>query len=532
MEASIATAASDRAAEPTERPSPAGSRDIAGRALLAGAVLAVAMGLALRLHSASALWLDEALSVNIASLPLPDLVQALRRDGSPPLYYLALHFWMELFGSSDTAVRALSTVFAAGALPATYLVGRRAGGASGGAIALVLLAACPFAVRYATETRMYALLMLLSALWLLALQRCAERPSWDRILAVALASGLLALTHYWAFFVLAAGGAVLLAAAAIDRDARRNRLLCLAGMCCGGVLMLPWLPIMLFQLRHTGTPWAEPPDLNALSQTLRGWTGYQHGSFAAWLLALTSVAVLGLALARKSGDLRETGHRRDPGTALWTRVWPYAGVAVGALVLGVAASRILSSGFAVRYSSPVLIPAIALVAIALTRLPPRERTFATAALVVLGLILSVSGVRDDRRTQAAHTAAEIRDGWAPGDLVVYCPDQLGPAVSRLLPPDVEQVVYPTLAPPQRVDWVDYAQRNAEASPLAAAGVLAQRAPGAVWLVMAKGYRTFDTQCQRLDLYLRVLIGDRTVVQRADGRYFERQTLVRFARATG
>ena len=42
------------------------------------------MGLTVpRLHSGSALWLDEALSVNIARLPAPDLFAALRHDGSP-----------------------------------------------------------------------------------------------------------------------------------------------------------------------------------------------------------------------------------------------------------------------------------------------------------------------------------------------------------------------------------------------------------------------------------------------------------------
>ena len=40
------------------------------------------------------LWLDEALSVNIAKLPLAQLPGALVQDGSPPLYYLVLHYWM------------------------------------------------------------------------------------------------------------------------------------------------------------------------------------------------------------------------------------------------------------------------------------------------------------------------------------------------------------------------------------------------------------------------------------------------------
>ena len=50
-------------------------------------------GLFFYFYTRSDLWLDEALSVNIARLPLVDLHEALRHDGAPPLYYVLLHFW-------------------------------------------------------------------------------------------------------------------------------------------------------------------------------------------------------------------------------------------------------------------------------------------------------------------------------------------------------------------------------------------------------------------------------------------------------
>ena len=50
-----------------------------------------AVGACLRFVTSSPLWLDEALSVNIASLPLDEVSGALRRDGHPPLFYLLLH---------------------------------------------------------------------------------------------------------------------------------------------------------------------------------------------------------------------------------------------------------------------------------------------------------------------------------------------------------------------------------------------------------------------------------------------------------
>ena len=57
-------------------------------------------------------WIDEGLSVGIADRPLGDIPHALRLDGSPPLYYLLLHLWMQVAGTSEEATRALSVVFA------------------------------------------------------------------------------------------------------------------------------------------------------------------------------------------------------------------------------------------------------------------------------------------------------------------------------------------------------------------------------------------------------------------------------------
>src|SRR4051812_1269099 len=81
-------------------------------------------------------WIDEGLSVGIADRPLGDIPEALRKDGSPPLYYMLLHFWLDLAGDSEAGVRALSLLFALLAVPAGYWGGRGGGGgAQGGGVA-------------------------------------------------------------------------------------------------------------------------------------------------------------------------------------------------------------------------------------------------------------------------------------------------------------------------------------------------------------------------------------------------------------
>jgi len=78
---------------------------------------------ALRTYTASATWLDETLTINIANPPLRQLRSPLRVDGAPPLYYVLLHGWTQLFGASDLAARSLSGLFSIATLPLAWAAG-------------------------------------------------------------------------------------------------------------------------------------------------------------------------------------------------------------------------------------------------------------------------------------------------------------------------------------------------------------------------------------------------------------------------
>ena len=72
----------------------------------------VIVGCVVRFLTRSPLWLDEALSVDIARLPLGDIPEALRHDGHPPLYYVLLHGWMAAFGEGDDGMAAFAPALA------------------------------------------------------------------------------------------------------------------------------------------------------------------------------------------------------------------------------------------------------------------------------------------------------------------------------------------------------------------------------------------------------------------------------------
>ena len=184
-------------------------------------------------------------------------------------------------------------------------LGLRLGGPRVAAAALLLLAVNPFAVRYATEARMYALVQLLGALALLAVLRALEDPRPARLVPVGLLSGALALTHYWSLFLLAAAAVVLARAGRAGR--RRPRRPARAGRPGGRPAAPAALAArrFLFQLRRTGAPWAQQPHLVDLWYALTAWSG--GGTGPAVVLALLVLGLLVLALV---------GHRQRDAVVL------------------------------------------------------------------------------------------------------------------------------------------------------------------------------------------------------------------------
>lgn len=476
----------------------------------------VAAGVALRFISRSNLWMDEALSVNIAALGVADLLDALRHDGHPPLYYLLLHYWMELFGEGDTAVRALSGVMAVASLPLAWVAGRRLAGRSGARWAIVLVALSPYWIRYATETRMYALVMLLVMAGYLLLDSALARPDPARLAGLGLISGALLLSHYWAFWLLGAVGLALLARAWVLPQARAVTVRVLLAVAAGGVLFLPWLPSFIYQAQNTGTPWAGPMRPLAIAQLtlvdMGGGSNLNEAFFygAGIVLAL----LLALFVLRSDGSRVTLDVRTVPG------VRAILGVAGLTAAIGCVTAYVSSSTFQARYAA-VFIPLLLLAAAyGLTRLPVAARLGLGGLLVALSLVGVGWGLYFER-TQSSEAAAVVDERAGADDVVVYCPDQLGPAYGRAMPDRLVELAYPELDDPARVDWVDYQDRNAAADPQErAARVLEQAGDGDIFVVWSDGFATFGTQCQDLVSYLSMSRPTGLIMGKDAGRFYE------------
>jgi mannosyltransferase len=470
-----------------------------------GLALVVGAGLVLRFWTRSGLWLDEALTVDIARLPLHDLPSYLKRDGAPPLYYVLLHIWIRMFGQSNDAVRSLSGVIAVLTLPVAWLCGLRFGGRAVAWTTLVLVASAPFAVYYATEARMYALVILLTGLGFLALQRAVARPRPGNLVAVALVTAALLYSQYWSLYL--AGVVVLWLIVSIVRARRRGHpeeapWPALIAVGAGFVLFVPWVPTFLYQAKHTGTPWAAPPNFSAVINAVTGFTDNQGSTLATGtnqgrLLAIIYFSMLALALfgVGKTARIVELDLHTRPrsrGTAF---------VVVGTLFAAIAGGILTSSAFSVRYAAVVFLPLILLVALGTTTLlSPRVRVVLVAIAAAAGLVSCAQNVTT-QRTQANQVAAVINSQAKPGDVIGFCPDQLGPSVYRQIddPSQYHMNTFPRETGPAIVDWVDYADAVNAGSPGSYANRLMNEAGTGhhVWLAWMSQYQTYGIKCETI-----------------------------------
>ncbi len=224
----------------------------------------VIAGVALRvlaLADRSLTW-DETYSIFIASQPVTRvLVLTAANEAHPPLYYLLLHWWVQVFGPGEAAARALSVPIGTAIVLVTWMFGRRLIGEAPALLAAALVALAPSQVATAQEARMYGLLALtaLSSWWALwAGMTGGRRASW---VAYAVISAVMLYSHYYGFFVLASHFAFLLWRRAPGDVWRRWTYATIGAL----ALFMPWLPALPMQF-GTGRAWPvyRPPLTPAL----------------------------------------------------------------------------------------------------------------------------------------------------------------------------------------------------------------------------------------------------------------------------
>ena len=411
----------------------------------AAGLLAVltAASLALRLADFGAgLWMDEGISVGIASHPLGEIPGLLRQDGSPPLYYLVLHGWMALFGTSETATHALSLLCSLVSIPAALWAGWCLFGPRVGWTFAALVAFSPYLSYFATETRMYALVVLLALLATASfLHAFAFRRR--RYLSLFIPSLVLVLyTHNWGLWLAGAAAAALVPCAVAASDRRKVARDAAISFGIVGAAYLPWVPTLLYQAAHTGAPWSPRPLPRQAVSVVADVLGDPHERVLVALLLVAGPVVW--SLLRSSRRLRPA-------------VAATAVMAVVTVGLGWSAAQV-SPAWVPRYLA-VCAPAILLLAAVGLSLAGTRGVVALALILIFWVqpLARVSGLRPrgiaGQKVSVQPLARAVAGRLGPGDLVIVMQMEEVPALAYYLPKALQfATAMGPVADPGIVDW--------------------------------------------------------------------------------
>jgi mannosyltransferase len=195
-----------------------GGRRAAGvstSAVSAPVIVAALVGLAavLRFYGIGhqGFWFDEANTAQLVQFSPGKMLGLIpQSESTPPLYYCVAWVWARVFGHSEAGLRSLSAVAGVLVVPVAYATAAKLIGRHAGLIAAALTACSPLLIWYSQEARSYSMLVLLTALSLLAFVHARDAPT-PRLLALwVIASGLALATHYFAVMAVAPEAAWLL----------------------------------------------------------------------------------------------------------------------------------------------------------------------------------------------------------------------------------------------------------------------------------------------------------------------------------
>ena len=390
---------------------PGGSRRIDP---LVPVLVAVAFVIALVRGGSKSVWLDEAISVSYAREGFGQFLHTVsHRDPNMSLYYLLLRPWIAVFGESESAIRSLSAVFAAMAVGAVAVLGRRLFDRWTGLVAGLFLALNAFFVEYAQTARSYTLLVLLVVLSSYFFVVELEQPSRVSGVGYVVSSALAVYAHYFAVYVLVAQ---LLTLAVIEG----RRALTRRWVAIGSSIVVLCIPELVFSARSgTGTiSWIIRPRLRDLENLPVVLSSSE-------VIALMLVCLAGYAVVVRP---REDRAQRNP---RWQ---------IGFVICWFALPTLAS--FAISFAVPMFVPYYLLVSLpglllagaaGVVRLPSR------LASAILVLLLTGGMAKELHRWYVAPTIENYRSAVhavearaQTGDAIVPAPGYTEPAIAYYL----------------------------------------------------------------------------------------------------
>jgi len=398
------------------------------------ALLAITLiGLFLRVYhlGTQSLWYDEAFSVSLAKMNLPQMVQATAaEDVHPPFYYFLLHYWIIFFGTSESAVRLLSVLFGVLAIPMIYVLGRQLFNKEVGLVGALILALSSFNIYYSQETRMYSLMVLLALLSMYFFLRFLQQSNLVSSVGYVLSTTLLVYTHTYGWFVVIAQNIYVVTLLLLSKNRTYKLKHWVALQAIVVALFVPWMAVLINQIsqRETQVSLVQPPTIVTIIDTFVSYTG---GRLALVVLFL-GLSVLSLFAYQR---VRGAMDWKAPLKALESYSWevriqdaaPVYFLAVWLLIINVIPfiiSRVSAPIYVERYTIAASVALYLLVAKGISNINHKYGKLAVIGVIVVLSVPNLTANYSSVSKPQAREATSLIDANAKsGDVVLVYPEQ-------------------------------------------------------------------------------------------------------------
>lgn len=402
----------------------------------------------------ASLWGDEAASILSARRPLASLFELLQQvDAVHGLYYLGLHFWIELFGASPFSVRFPSAIAVGVAVAGLVLLGSRLRDLRFGVLAGIVAAVLPRMTDVGSEARSYAATAAFATWLSLVLVLQLEGPAPRRRGWVAYGALLAVGTSLFIWVALVAAlHLLLLLIARSGPNAAIGRIPGWTAATASALVIASPVLVLAFLERNQISYLEQRQSYDVTSILVSPWFEGPFVAIGGWVLVLGGV-LLGVLQARRTrGAIRAASL-----LPLFWMLIPAAFLLTFSVFIAVYTPRYLA----------MCAPAIALlIAWPLDELARRRRRLESllALAIVLALVapvwLAQRGPYAKNDSDWAQIGAVIAARAQPGDAVAF-DDSVRPSrrprlAMRTYPQDFAGLLDPTLETPywRNVTWYD------------------------------------------------------------------------------
>ena len=167
--------------------------------------LIICLGVFLRMYNigSESIWYDEAVSIRLSLSPIADILSGKVKDlGNPPLHNICLHYWINLFGKSEMAVRSLSALFGIFSLFLMYKIGKMLFKTKVAFLTTFIYAISPLHIYFSQEARTYSLVTFFCLFSMFFFLKFLRYKNIFYLSGYILTTFLSVYSHYFAFFIL------------------------------------------------------------------------------------------------------------------------------------------------------------------------------------------------------------------------------------------------------------------------------------------------------------------------------------------